>query len=193
MKKKKKDKKWYILCFIALILGGVSFTMVVYAAVTQTLKITGSAKVQGPEWNIHFENLKEAVTTGNGQENEKPTLKDTAINNIDIVFSGGGSVSYEFDVKNSGSLDAQIGTLTIFTAPTCIGTGDQKEADEKLVCDSISSSLTYEDGTLVREGDMLDAGESKTMKYTLTYQPTANVAAAVNINELGSTIIYVER
>lgn len=188
------NKKWKVAIFVALILGGISFAMVAYAAVSQTLNITGSAKVSGPDWNILFQNLGTAVETGEATEDTTPSLTDTAISNIKAVFEGSGSLSYEFDVVNRGSINARIGTLTKLTNPICTGVGTNKENDETLVCSQISTELTYSsDGATVQQGDILDAGETKRMKFTITYTASSTLNHdEVNVSGLGATIIYIE-
>jgi len=187
-----KNGKWKVMALLALILGGISCTMIVYAAYTRSLEITGQAKVMGPDWNIHFENLQDAVVTENGTADGTPTLKDASITNVKAVFDGKGTVSYTFDVKNSGIIDARIGTLTKLTA-TCTGSGENKTVDEALVCDNLTTTLTYSDGVEVKEADTLTAGEVKTMKLTISYDPgEASVFQEVNVTGIGVTIIYNE-
>ena len=68
--------------------------------------------------------------------------------------------------------------------------------DENNVCDNLTYTLTYANGTPVAVDDTLNAGETKSLKLTLTY--SASVAAAalpkddVSISNLAISIIYAQ-
>lgn len=191
MEKSRNIKALAITTLVISIFGmGLAF-----AALSTSLNITGSATISGPSWNIRFENLGSAVTTGDVLEGTPtPTLTDATLTDVNAIFNGDGTLSYEFDVKNDGILNAKIGTLTIFNTPVCTGMGSDKTADETLVCSSISTQLTYvTGGSAVTTGDLLAAGETKRMKLTISYNASAETPSnQVDVSGLGATIVYEE-
>lgn len=142
MKDSKKIK--YIGIGIALctfILCGT----IVYAGFTKQLDIQGKATVKKSSWAIKFTNLQSAVKTGTATEVTAPTINtnDTKISEYDVTLTTpGDSITYNFDVKNEGTFDAKISSITIPT-PTCTGTGTTATTDENNVCNNITYTLTY--------------------------------------------------
>lgn len=195
-----KDKKNFTIlgvCVLVLVLvAGIS---IAYASFSQTLNINGSATVVSSSWEIKFANLQAGVTTGTADEITPPSINenDTAIKDYVVIFmTPGDSVSYTFDVQNNGSFNSEISTLNVGT-PSCTGTGDNATTDADNVCNNLTYTLTYSDGTAVAVGDTLTTDEkTKTMKLTLTYAsdveaselPTNDVA----ISGLATTIIYTQ-
>lgn len=192
-----KDKKtWTTFTIIIAIIAVVTFAGIAYAAFSQQLDINGSATVSATSWKIKFANLQPVSKTGSAKELTAPTINtnDTKIGDYSVTLTlPGDSVSYSFDVVNEGTLDAQISSLTIPT-PTCTGSGDNSTADATNVCDNISYTLKYSDGTAVQTSDALEAGKTKSMVLTLTY--SSNVTADklpkndVAISNLSAAIVY---
>lgn len=189
----RKTLKMIILAALAISVLGIG---VAFAALSTALNITGTAEVEGPNWSIKFENLGSATVTGLGlgDSTTPPVLTDNSITGVKGIFTGDGTVAYEFDVTNNGALNASIGTLTMLSTPTCTGTGTNAVADQTLVCGGISTSLTYvAGGNAVATGDSLNAGETKRMKFTITYNVSgSHPDNGVDVAGLGATIIYNE-
>ena len=74
--------------------------------------------------------------------------------------------------------------------------GATATTDENNVCENLTYTLTYANGTPVAVDDTLNAGETKSLKLTLSY--SASVAAAalpkddVSISNLAISIIYAQ-
>ncbi len=192
-----KEKRNIIVFTIAIaIIASITAVGIAYASFSQTLKINGNATVRTATWKVKFSNLTNATLTGTAQEITAPTIttNDTKIGDYSVSLTKpGDSVSYTFDVVNEGTFDAKVSSVTIPT-PTCTGTGDNATVDGNNVCNNISYTLTYSDGTSVQESDTLNSNETKTMKLTLKYAdgitseqlPKNDVA----ISGLETTIIY---
>lgn len=192
----EKDRKARILAivavFVALIAVGIGF-----ATFSQQLTIAGTADVKASKWEIKFSNLREVSLTGEAEEVTAPTINndDTTISDYKVNLKVPGDTAvYTFDVVNGGTFDAKITSLTGPFQPTCTGSGDNAEADQKNVCDNVTYTLTYANGDTVQEDDSLSVGETRTMKLTLTYSST--VAADklptndVALSNLGISIVY---
>lgn len=171
---------------------------IVYAGFTQQLDIQGNATVKKSSWAIKFTNLQPVVKTGTATEVTAPTINtnDTKISDYDVTLTTpGDSVTYDFDVTNEGTFDAKISSITI-PKPTCAGSGVNAEADETNVCNNLTYTLTYADGTQLAVDDTLTSGETKSLKLTLTYSSSINAEQLptedVSISNLAISVIYAQ-
>ena len=189
------NKTKYITLGIALVAFLLCGT-IVFASFTQQLDIQGKATVKKSSWSIKFANLQPVVKTGTATEVTEPTINtnDTKISEYDVTLTTpGDSVSYSFDVVNAGTFNAKISSITIPT-PSCEGNGTNAATDATNVCDNLTYTLTYADGSPIRVDDTLDAGETKSLKLTLLY--SSNVSAEqlptddVAVSNLAISIIY---
>lgn len=168
-----------------------------FATFTETLKIQGSATVQTSTWKVKFTNL--SGPTGTATVVTAPTINtnDTTISTYDVkLMKPGDSVSYTFDVVNTGTYKAKLTSINIPT-PTCTGKADAESAttDAANVCKHLTYTLTYADDSPLAENDELEASTGKaSMKLTLTYT-SHDVAAElpkadVTISNLGISLVY---
>lgn len=190
------NNKNFRTMMIVVAVALVAIVGVGYAAFTSTLTIKGTGTVKASSWKIKFANLSSATLVGQATEITAPTVSnnDTHIGDYAVTLTApGDSVTYDFDVTNAGTFDAEISSITIGN-PTCTGTGANATNDQTNVCNNLTYKLTYANGTAVAENDTLAAGKTKSMKLALTYSssitadqlPTNDVA----ISGLEVTVIY---
>lgn len=199
----------FVALVVLLAVALVGTIGVAVAAFTQDLKIQGTATVKGTSWDIHFENLKDAQIVSSlntAKEITKPTIDatNTIIGSYDVELkSDNDAITYTFDVKNDGDINAKITGITMGNGSslTCQSTGgtaaEQTNRNNK-TCANLNYTLTYADGSAVALGDKLPAGTPKTMKLTLEYKAKgANGTGAeyypdddVKVTDLGVTITY---
>ena len=106
MERNRKIKTLSLVALIVAVLGlGVAF-----AALSSQLTINGSAKAQAGSWNIHFTKTLDMPTQTTGDASfTEPTLSDTSILGFKAtVTKPGDSVTYYFDIVNSGTVDALV-------------------------------------------------------------------------------------
>lgn len=106
----KRITSYFILFSLIIILG------VVYAILQANLQINGTAKISENEWDVHFENIvvnQDSVPIGTGDTAATIDPQNNCKVDFSVTLSLPGDF-YEFtvDVKNAGSIDAMIGTLT---------------------------------------------------------------------------------
>ena len=195
----EKGRKTKAVAIVALIVAVLGLT-VAFAALSTTLTINGTAEVNTATWDIHFENLSSAVTTGDATETTAPTIQvgadskpNTKIGDFKVQLTKpGDSVTYTFDVKNTGTIDATLGTLTIGT-PVCTSNTSVDE-DETIVCDNLTYELTYTDGgTPVAQNDTLNKGETKNLTLKLAFDGDELPTDDVSITGLDVTMIYNQK
>ncbi len=210
-----RDKK-YMFIIAALAVALIGAIGVAVAAFSTDLKINGVATVKSTSWDVHFENLLNVSLTGNkAKEVTKPTIQDDENGNKSTVIkeykvelkNAGDAAEYTFDVKNEGDLNAKITSITINDGNTeskkltCASGEDDKAATRNdNVCNNLTYTLKYKDGTTVAVGDKLPKAETgstanvKTMKLKLELSKDIDAADLpdkdVEVSGLGVTITY---
>lgn len=187
----KRDREFKVVAVIALLIAVVGLS-VAYAALSTTLKITGSATVNSATWQVKFveggtwENFGDASATG-------PTYGVTTLSNIVVTLvKPGDKAVYEFKVANTGTLPAKLSSSTIGTL-SCTGGTNQDEANA--TCANLSYTLVYKDtGVAPSEGDTLAKGSSRDLLLTVEFKDTASTvpASAVTVSGITATLEYVQ-
>ena len=167
MNKKKKKRISALILLLAITVG--------YALLSTTLKINGIAGIKSNTWDIHFENVvanNESTVTA-----ELPSITDNATKvSYEVELSLPGDF-YEFtvDAVNEGSINGIIEKI------------DHKvyESDgitEATLPSYIKYSIVY-DGTSTapQEGDILEAGESKTYRVRIEFDSEATTLPSTDL------------
>ena len=185
MERNRKIKTLSLVALIVAVLGlGVAF-----AALSSQLTINGSAKAQGGSWNIHFAKTLDMPTQTTGDASfTEPTLSDTYILGFKAtVTKPGDSVTYYFDIVNSGTVDALVEDYVFRSGyQDCTGksVSDHPECkiydfnsdgyinygDYSVWKASIKYGLYYTDNNKeIIAGDEIRAGETKHAKLVVEY------------------------
>lgn len=176
-----RDSRFLVLVGIMAV-ALVSTIGVAVAAFTQDLKIQGTATVKGTSWDIHFENLIATPTIisslNTAKEITKPSIDgtNTIISNYAVELkSDGDAITYTFDVKNDGDIDAMVTGVTMKTGSTLIcnstgGTAAEQTTRNSNTCANLDYTLTYADGSSVQLNDQLPKHSAKTMNLKLEYK-----------------------
>ncbi len=184
-----RSRRFKIISIFILILAVIGLS-IAYAAMSEVLSITGTAKMNSADWNIKFNNL--TVTKTGDATFILPKLSDTSLLDYEVnLTKPGDGVTFNFDVTNNGNMDARIGTLTI-EKPECVGTGSNSVNDAKTVCNNITYKLKNLDGEDVKVGDFLEKKTTKTLQLSLIYDSDADSLPSddVTVKGLNINIIY---
>ena len=150
---KKKSGKKVVLSLLALLLLTIT---VGYAALSTTLNINGTSKINNATWDVHFANLK--VTSGSVSATKAATIDSaTEIDyNVELIKPGD---FYEFtvDVTNTGTIDAKLGA-----APILSGVSAEQDV-------YTNYTVTYSDDTAIHANDKLAAGTTKKLKVRVEF------------------------
>lgn len=174
-----------------LAVGLIGIT-VAYAALTQQLKIEGTAKVEASTWNIHFESLVGAQT---GYATLATDASKLAIQSGTTSMSGnlgtlkapGDTITYTFDIVNAGDINATLGSYNI-TTPTCTS---EDSTNATAVCNNLTYTLTYENGDAIQVGDTLNKKTTKKAKLTISSNDTSVIATKdVAVGNINATFVY---
>ena len=210
MERNRKIKTLSLVALIVAVLGlGVAF-----AALSSKLTINGSAKAQAGSWNIHFAKTLNmpTQTTGNASFTE-PTLSDTSILGFKAtVTKPGDSVTYYFDIVNSGTVDALVDNYVFESGyQDCAATrvSDHPEcklydfnsdgvingSDYGVWNASIKYGLYYTDNNKeIKSGDTISAGETKHAKLVVEYLSSSKylLPDGIQITSIKNTPITID-
>ena len=125
MEKERKVKKLALVAVIVAVLG----MTIAFAALSQTLNITGTSKMEPAEWDIEFDDISEPILIGSAKTDypydtatggAKRNARKTAIVSDDrteisdiraILKKPGDEVRYTTSLKNWGTIDAEIASI----------------------------------------------------------------------------------
>lgn len=188
---KDNRKVLYGLVAIALVLSVVGIS-VGFAAMSETLTINGTAEVVPATWKIKFQNLSSANIVGDATVTTAPTIQsDTHIGDYAVKLTKpGDSISYDFEITNAGSIDAELSSYT-FATPVITGTGAKATEDAAVVNANLIYTLTYKDGTAIQVGDELAASDTKELTLTVAYKSDADALPEDTVSVSGMDVTFV--
>lgn len=162
-----------------LAIGLIGIT-VAYAALTQQLKIEGTAKVASSKWDVHFGTVSAGNAQGYATAGTLAKTGETTIaGDIGTLKAPGDSITYTFNVKNAGSINAKISSITapkLTCAPVASG-GSQTVANN--VCANLTYTIEYtsESPKTIAVGNKLTAGASKNITLKIVNSSNATLAS----------------
>lgn len=196
----EKERGAKIIAIVALLIAVVGLT-VGYAAYSSTLTINGTATVDPASWKVNFDykngtNSLTGTTKGHATEKTAPTLADTTISGFDVTLKApGDSVTYNFLIKNSGTLNAKLANFTMGTL-TCTpneGSSISPENATKL-CGELRYTLTYADDSTITTGTPLNSNDSKELKLKLEWPSASTLSVSDDVKvTIGTTTFVYEQ
>ena len=159
MRKIKNHTKQKFIALAVLLILAIS---VGYAALSTTLTINGTANIAANSWLIYFTNVQ--IKTGSVTATQVPTTSGTSTTTLTWIVNlqtPGDYYEYNVDVKNDGTIDAMIGSLS----NTPLNTTQAKYLDY---------TVTYSDGATIEQYDKLDSNETVTLKVRVEYKTDLN-------------------
>lgn len=180
------DRKFLstILC-IAVI--SVLTLSIAYAALSDTLTISGTGVVTASNWDITLNNSTANSNTVTGSATyTKPVVSGTTISYSVGLTKPSDSVTLYFDVLNNGDVIGEI-TSIISSTPTCTSaTGNTADAD--LVCNNLEISLVYSDGSSVQVGDVINTEGYRCLNGSTSSPTQAVIKLIVKLKDSMTTV-----
>lgn len=195
----EKERGAKVIAIVALLIAVVGLT-VGYAAYSSTLTINGTANVDPASWKVNFGyktgNSLTGTIKGHATETTAPTLADTTISGFDVTLKApGDSVTYNFLIKNSGTLNAKLANFTMGTltcAPNASGSISQEDATE--LCGELKYTLTYADDSTITTGTPLNSNDSKELKLKLEWPSASTLSVSDDVKvTIGETTFVYEQ
>ena len=148
MKRKKHQKQFLLYTFFLLLLGiGIG-----YAIIQSDLNLNGLTDIGTNTWDIHFANVQ--VTTGSVTASTPATINpsdNTKVNYSITLDKPGDFYEFTVDIVNAGTLPGEISLSTI-------------SGIDSTYEDIIIYTIEYSSGNPVQVGDILNDGDTKTVK-----------------------------
>ncbi len=154
MKRKRlryNRRKVFMGLFLFLCLIGITIG---YAFVNTTLSINGTAKVKDAKWNIYFTNFQ--AMNDSVSPVEAPTVTNTSVTFSAKLDEPNTFYGFTIDVKNEGTINADISNISVTPNFSNIA--------------YIDSKIAYTNDIPVAIGDILPAGKTKTIKVIFEYK-----------------------
>ena len=172
------QKKQRTLAIFALAVALVA-TTIAYAALSTTLNISGNITKKGGSWSVGITNLSSVSTTGTGSMSKAPSVSGTTLSFDANLKKPGDSVSFTFDIVNSGTVTAGMFVDSATMAINGISRTLASLSEMKVVSDDITYLLeikdsdgkfysTYDQAYIIL-GDKNTSTNTKTFKLTLTW------------------------
>ena len=116
----EKERRVKALAIVVLVIAVLGLT-IAFAALSQTLTINGSAKLDASKWGLKFENLSSPTTTGDASIVGEAKINESTyveIANMNVrLTTPGDKVVYTVDLVNEGSINAKIDEIVKTTTP----------------------------------------------------------------------------
>ena len=154
---KERSVKLLIISILFMLIAGLT---VAFAALSTTLNINGTAYLDAAKWGIRFENLSSstkigsATTTGTAKIEETKAAEITGMN-VGLSIPG-DKIIYTVDLVNKGTINAKIDNIE-----KTVLTQEQQRY--------LTFKVTDKNGNEVSEGDILSAGETKSLTITIEF------------------------
>lgn len=172
-----ENKKLIIICLVVL------------AVILAALALYKSGMFNNNGSKMKLTNLEEVVLVGNAEVIKKPVLDEKSLSDFKVKLKNyGDSVTYLFDIENSGKGEGTITTLTKDKNPTCTGS--------TVGCDNIRYMVRYTDtNSTVTEGDTLsgknkDKDTTREVMVSISYVGTEELTEAIEVSYSGVTFIF---
>ena len=170
---KKRNYKRQI--YLLILCMGIGF-----AFLTSQLSIVGITGVKGGTWRVYFDNVQ---VDSNSVEATTPVI-DADKTRVDFqvqLNSPGDKYEFTVDAVNAGEVNATIQSINM------------TELDEN-TSKYLTYEVTYLDGDEIVEADILEAGETQTIKVLVEYNPLVLDADILESNQtlnLSFSIDYI--
>ena len=150
---KRKIKKLITMSLIVIAIMVTGIMVLAYN--NDILQPTAYAR-----WQVEFTSIAEGEKVGNAKSRKRPEYSSTKASfYVDLVVPG-DSITYDLQVSNKGTLDSYLADIIWVTSPN-------KEAIKYEIID-------------IKEGDRLNAGESKNFKIRVSYDLDAQEVVTFN-------------
>lgn len=191
--KKKNSKKDILLILLLLFMIFIlSIVTVTYTFNSKIIDIVGFTGVyRETSWKVDFDNI--SLDREGSIYVEDISASNTSIKDFDITFiRPGDAFTIRLDIVNNGTLDAKLETFKISNIVCTYNNGSS--ADD--YCDKhISYSIKYKDGSSIKKDDVLEAGDTKTVVFKMSYADNAPVLydEVISIDDMNMSFVYVQK
>ena len=174
----------------ALLVSVITLT-IAYAVLSTTLKIKGTAKINSATWNVNITAGDDFTTYGRAKFGY-PTIKSTTISDMKFeLYQPGDGVKFPFTIRNDGSLDGKLKEVKKGTI-SCSSTNNY---NAQKVCENITYTIKYEDGSEILEGDVIKSGGVQFFVLEIMYNKNTDFVSPteVSIDGIDVVLLYEQK
>ena len=179
----KNIQKRYILVGIIVVLVGILIWRLSTSYATVNQGYTGKNIISGDKWGINITKVDDIKKNGSAVVTKEVSTIGTTLNFSVVLFKPGDKVSFDIEVENTSTLDAELYALTL------TGLNDIDSEDITYTILPIDGSVIHDDNT---NGSILKSGEKQKFNITIVYDDIATNSIERHLS-LGSTIIYKQK
>ena len=172
---------------------------VAYAAISASLKISGTADISASSWDVHFVKNEEVTIPKGKAVCDIGNVEKLSITDLSAVLKvPGDSCIYTVPVENTGSLPASLTKVINSDLELSFkGSGDNKEEDENLLKQYVKYEVNY-GGTEINDSTdfssiyTLEQNEKETVTLRISFSIDAPdiPKEAVEITDLGTEFVF---
>lgn len=171
------------ILIVAIIFSVIALS-IAFAALQTSLQIVGTATIpEGTKWEVKFTNLSNPIINGITSSDIKEAVLSSTMFKLKVELGKPfDSVTYTFNVENTGTIDAKISSIVTPNITT-------------LKANDLSYSFTYVDESGnesdIKVGDTLNVGEKKKLKLSIKYDEIDSLNQTNPIElSFDSSIVY---
>ncbi len=153
---------------------------VAYATISASLKISGTAKVDGGKWDVHFVKNEKKIEKKGLATCDFGTVEDTSITGLSAKLKApGDTCTFTVPVENTGDFDASLTNVVKTSVDlTFTGSGSNKEQDEALLKKYVSLTVMYGNTEITDSTDFdnintLKPGDKKKVTLKIAFSSDA--------------------
>ena len=176
--------KRYVLVGVIFVIVGVLVWRLLstsYATMNQGYK--GKNIISGDKWGINITKIDNILKTGEAVLVGDVSSIATTLNFKAVLFKPGDKISFDVEISNTSTLEAELYALTL----TGLNDIDGEDIDYRIL--PVDSSVIHDDDTV---GSVIKSGEKQKFNITLEYNSNSTSTKERHLN-LGSTIIYKQK
>lgn len=170
-----KDKK-------NILIGALLFAIVImsvgYAAFATQFQINGSATIGG-DWDVEIVSITPQIT-GTAVDEPASSFTATTATFSAKLMKPGDSITYTITVKNKGTIDAKLSSITLTPQTTVSASGEGSDA---ILYDIVSQPAADSE---------LAAGESVDIVVKVTYDANVTTVPEVTTRAFTGVFEYVQ-
>lgn len=174
MNNRRSNKTGFFVCLVVLLLLLFS---VGYAALLSEIDINGTTTVLSNSWNVYVSSVDNEAVHGSVVLTASPSIPTGSTSTTSLAYSvslakPGDYYTFDFTVKNGGTLDIKLREAPILTGLS----GDQDVY--------INHTIKNTDGTTITtDNSIIEAGGTKTYRIKVEYDSNIDISDLPNSNQ----------
>lgn len=179
----KNIGKRYIFLGAVIVLVGILAWHFSNSYASMDQGYTGKNIISGDKWGVNITNVSNVEKSGSAEITKEISTIGTTLNFSAVLFKPGDKISFNIDVENTSTLNAELYALTL------TGLNDLDGENINYTILPIDGSIIHDTNTT---GSILKSGNKQSFNITVSYDAISTTKTEYHLN-LGSTLIYKQK